>query len=541
MTADGKDWTKPQDSRSQTVKFAGEMICPIDEEQELLAVARETLLSSQSCIQETERFLAQLSTRIKNPKITGLPSFIHNLEKRRKTTEQLIQDLSTAPLSKEAVQLVDHKLNTCAGQVSKSVTHWDVLKRCRSFVAVNRAFQGSDKASRNAEIAKVSNMTSREKELAHRTMKQQSKVEVHVVEGGAEWVDVRTIMPDRLARQMTDGAWGWGEHKFGDVVDEEEWRDILIAKQLKRLIAAARLNRHEYRVPRLRVVLPNIDRNTTDVNVFLDQLTRLDPSVYVVFEDRHSAFLRTHPPNIDRAIRSLVGSEFDSLTSTLNLDHTILINLVSDITHLRLEPQPWQAESTIAQIEEETSHSGLMTKEIYPILQGRRLVCTKEAAKHFHYVLSTVGTSSERERGDLLVPFKEPYKSVPHAVIRVRLQELSIYPLPDMIQMPVTIMDETWTLSSIQRNFQTLHLPAVALDVAQRSGFKKSKLSILLYGWASGNVTLSSNKEIKAHLRTLVEKYRQHNDDYGPTIWRFHVTRNLLSTSSSPRHDTLAD
>ncbi|QPH04695.1 hypothetical protein C2857_001905 [Epichloe festucae Fl1] len=515
-----------------------------DSQHGMLALANKTVLVSQSLIPEIEEFLRQLSKRIKTTAITGVPTFLRNLKKSQAAARRAVQELSSAPqLPKDALQLVSRRVDSCAVELSKGLTHWDVLKRSRSLVAMNQAFQGSAKAARLEEIAKLSNLSSRQKELTHRVMKQQAKVEVHVVKGGAEWVDVRTLQPDRLARQMTDGGWGWGEHRLGDVVDEDEWGDIPLAKQIKRLVAAARINRHEYRIPRLRIVMPNIGEDNVDVNVLLEQFIRLDPSVHVIVERQDGQFLQTPPPSVEDAIRNLVGSELDGLTETLNLDHSVLVDLISDITHLRLDPKPWQAESTRAQIEEEAEHGRLMAKTIYPVLQGRRLVCTHEAAQHFHHVVGTVGTNSERERGKLLVPFEEPYKSMPNAAIRARFQELSIHELPSTVQLPAMVIPGSWTKEQIEEDFQSLPLPlpSVALDVARHCGFKSAKLSIFMYGWASGNMTLSSNKEIKAQLRTLVETHRRRDDDYGPSIWRVDVTRNLLAKSAKPCRDSEGD
>lgn len=77
-------------------------------------------------------------------------------------------------------------------------------------------------------------------------------------------------------------------------------------------------------------------------------------------------------------------------------------------------------------------------------------------------------------------------------------------------------------------------LPKVALDVAQCGAFKSSKLSIYMYGWATGNVTITSNKEVRGQIRTWVEANRRDDQERGPTIWRIDVTRNLLAKSATP-------
>ncbi|KAG5999436.1 hypothetical protein E4U21_006816 [Claviceps maximensis] len=510
-----------------------------ERQQHMLALAHKTVLVSQPLISEVEELLIRLSMRFKTPATTGVPMFLRSLKNSHAMAKQAVDELSSSEqVPGDALQRASRRVDCCAVDLSRAATHWSVLKRCHSLVAVNQAFQGSARASRREEISKMPNLTSRQKELTHRTMKQQAKVEVHVVAGGAEWVHVSTLQPDRLARQMSDCGWSWGEHQARDVVDEDEWGDIPLTKQIKRLVAATKINRHEYRVPRLRIVMPNIGDDNVDINVLLEQFTRLDPSVHMVVEQRNGTFLRTPPPSFEDAIGNLVGSELDGLTETLNLDHSILVDLISDITHLRLDPEPWQADTTRAQIEEEAEHGGLMAKMLYPLLQGRKLVCTLEAAEHFHQVLRTVGTASEKERGKLLVPFGQEsplYNDntvVSREAIRARFQQLSIYDIPPSVQLPVTVMTECWTEEAIQRDFAALSLPDVALEVVRHCDFKSAKLSVFMYGWASGNVTLTSNKEIKAQFKTLIETHRRRDDDYGPSIWRVDVTRNLLAKSA---------
>ncbi|KHN99327.1 uncharacterized protein MAM_03025 [Metarhizium album ARSEF 1941] len=514
----------------------------------LLGVASTTLSASHSYIPEIEEFAQRLNARARKPSCPGFCSFLRRLKGHQAIVEDVVKGspLLHPRLPDDALRQLGRKLDICAVNISHGSLHWSLLKRCRSLVSINQAFHGSDRSMRKNKVAKMC-LTGREKEAAHRTMKAQAKVEVHVVGGGAEWLAILTLQPDRLARQMTDSGWAWGEHSLGDVVDEQEWEDVVLAKQVKRLIAAARMNRHEYRIPRLRIALPNIGRDNNDVNVLLEQLARIDSGVEVMVDDGESDFLKAPTPGLDAAIENLLGHEFDGLTDTLNLDHTILIDLISDITHFRLEPEPWQEETTRAQIEEERRHDGAMVKALYPFIENRTLVCTPEAAEHFHQVLATVGTSSEKERGNLIVPFGKAHRgdseSESEAAIRSRFEKLSTHALPSTVQIPIKVIDECWTWPEIEQAASgSSRLPAMAVDVARHSGFKSSKLSIFMYGWASGNVTLTSNKEVKGNIRTLVETHRRGDDDYGPSIWRLDVTRNLLAKSASPRvgnHDEL--
>ncbi|KAG6199314.1 hypothetical protein E4U10_005119 [Claviceps purpurea] len=521
-----------------------------DPHQDLLALANKTVLASQALITEIELLLRELSTRAKKLASTGVPMFLRSLQASHALARQALDDLSASSSSSSSSLLPDEaflrkarrKVDTSTVEISRAATHWAILKRCSSLVAIHQAFQGSAKTSRGEEISRMPSMSARQKELMHRTLKQQAKVEVHVVASGSEWLHVRTLQADRLARQMSDAGWNWGQHNSDElpedevVLDEDEWSDVPLAKQVKRLIAAAKLHRHEYRIPRLRIVLPNIGDENPDINLFLGQLSRMDPAVRVTVEVRTGEFLSRGPPvAVEDAIRNLVGCPLEGLTETLNLDHSILVALASDMTHLRVVLERGHSAATRAQIEEEARHEGgLMAKVLYPILQGRKLVCTPEAAEHFHHVLRLVGTASECERGELLVPLPlgSQAQTSPcnggREAFRARFRELSVHEMPSTVDLPITVMTECWRPDSLQEDVDEGALPGVALDVVRHCGFSAAKLSVFMYGWRSGNMTLSCNREVKAQFRTLVEMYRRAEDDYGPLIWGVDVARNLL-------------
>lgn len=498
----------------------------------MLSRANEHIQLAGSYIPEVKQLLQRIKSS--NPNHTGVPAFVRSLESNHRTLERLIPQLSEPTVDDETLKELDKRLDAAAIDVNRGAVHWDILKRCRSLVAMNHNFSGSSSVLRKEQVAKM-DANSKEKHLMHKTLKDQSKVEVHVVDWGGEWVDVRPLTEDRLLRQMNDCGWGWGDHEPGDRVDEDEWADVPLAKQFKRLVAAAKLNRHEYRFPRIRVILHNMTRQHTDVSIFLDQMLHLDESVEVTIDDASSPFLKAPLPPADTAIDNLIGNELENLTSTLNLDHTILIDLISDISHFDLEPQPWQASTTQAQILEEKRHGGLMAPTLYPLLKDRTLVCTREGAEHFHEVLRTVGTDTEKERGRLLVPWDDATRSMTPEAIRARFCSLSVHPPPDDVQLPIQIADREWNSASIEAAVAEGSLPAVALDVARKSNLKGSKLSIYTYGWLTGFVTLTSNKEVRGQIRTWLEANRRSDDDLGPRIWRVDVTRNLLAKSATPR------
>lgn len=524
----------------------------------LLTTAAESIELVSTFVPEIEALIARLETnkvRIKSITQTGLPTLARSLRREERTLSGIAEDLGKDPstgdhrdatLTEDQLRDCGRKLDLSRVAVDNAHLKWTVLKRCRSIVSVNRNFQGSTKQSRREQVSLKeqqdqdlgSTISGWEKSQLHRALKQKAKVVVDVVDGGLEWLDIRSPSLNRLARQMAEAGWSWGDYEDPDEdVDPEEWESAPLAVHVRRLVEAVRLNRHDYTLPRVRIILPRIGCNDNlDVSVFLAQLTRIDPSVQVIIEDRDSAFMTRPTLPLETALDKLVGDPFASLTPTINVDHTILIDLISDITHTRLEPQPWQAPTTRAQIEDEQRHEdGLMASTVYPVLAGRRLLCTREAAIHFHDVLRTVGTVTECRRGRLLVPWDDHTRSMAAEEIRAEFVKLSTHPPPADVQVPITIQDTHWDEpSSVPTAVEEGWLPPVALDVARCGNFGSSKLSIYMQGWASGDVTVTSNKEIRGQIRTWVEANRQNEEDAGPHIYRLDVTRNLLAKSATP-------
>lgn len=518
-------------------------------QQRVLGAAAEAIDQATSIIPEIEALIDRLQKRLRPPSHTGLPMLLRQLGRHRDVLRLMAEKLSSGPLTSDELKPWQKKLDSSGIPTNLGYIQWSILKRCRSLVAVNQSFPGYDRESLQAQISQrqrtggqghPAKLSGRDKHAVYKDLKSRARVEVAVVDDGAEWIDIRTLTRDRLVRDMTDAGWAWGEHTDPDEhVDPDEWEGVLLAAQVRRLVEAARRNRHDYVVPRVRVVMPKMRRggmHELDVDVFLAQLTRLDPHVHVTIEDRDSQFLTDELPPLDVVLDNLEGDELAGLTPSLNLDHTALIDLISDFTHRRLTHQPWHTENTRAQIEEElSSENGVMAPSLYTVLRGRRLVCTSEAAEHLHDILRTVGTPDERQRGRLLIPRDEETLSLADDEIRTLFNSLSIRPLPPDVQIPITILPTSWGReSAVADAVADGRLPRVALDVARGSGFAAHKLATFMQGWASGDVTVTSNKEANGKIRTLVEKYRRDEGDAGPRIYSLEVTRNLLSKNATP-------
>ncbi|KAJ6780979.1 hypothetical protein PWT90_05404 [Aphanocladium album] len=489
--------------------------------EELIAFATKHLNAARACVPELEALLEALAPKVKSIHATGLISFTRDLKHDVCAIEAILEELRRQQTPAERgedeadLDVVWKQLEPRTTGAHQSTIRWRAVRRCANLVAVKRTFQGSSRDSRRAAVLERSSnsnssgdgggLPEHERLQMHRVIKEQTKTEVAVVDRGARWVDVCCITAVRL-------------------------------------------------------VLPNLVRGVhADVDVLLEQLPRIDPGVQLVVEDASSPFLAdddlisggTCRSGLDDMIRTLVGDSRQMLTDTLNLEHTVLVDLISDLTHLRLASQPWQSRTTRAQIQEENARpDGVMAPTLYPLLRGRRLVCTHEAAEHFHEMLATVGTPTERERGRLLVPYHAAERDATPAALRARFDALSERPPPTDVQFPVEILsaDERWDVERVRHlveegedggtdgvhGEQRPRLPQVALEIVCRGLLKSSKLSTYMYGWHRGIVTVTSNKEIRAHMKTWVEAGRRSDDDRGPQLYCVEVTRNLLAKSAHP-------
>jgi hypothetical protein len=429
--------------------------------------------------------------------------------------------------------------------IQENIERWRVLKRCKALVTMDQTFpsalQSEHKEAAKKEVQSLAGSTvySHRKDQTWRDTRQRAiyqvlrknaRAMVDVVDDGYEWLLVRLLQPKRLAMQMTESGWAWGCYEKGDTVPAEEREDVSLTKRLKLLVAAAKMNPHEYCVPRIRLVLPLIGRDNADFDIFFDQLSAMDSDVKIIIEDKNSPFLTVSPP-VD-FVSNLMGDPLANLTSTIILEHTTLVDMISDLTHCRLEPQPWQVPSTRAQIEEENSYEGgWMAKWLYPVLSGRKLVVTQATVEHLYGVLETVGTATERERARLFVPKPGREPKIPDEEARSRFQALSVHALPDDVQIPVEVDIKPWTsLDVIAEEVEAGRIHADAARWSSSELFPAYRLSTILRGWALQHTTVTSNKDIKGQVRKALPKAIR-----GPTIYTLQVARLMLSSHATPR------
>lgn len=123
--------------------------------QGMLKETRQTISICDSYIPEIENFLQAVEPKVKNPRVTGLPSFIRKLRKEHDILKRVESELVDEEQDEVGLGLLNRKLVASSTIVHHGAVHWDILKRCRSFRIVNQAFQGSAKEDRKKQVSRI--------------------------------------------------------------------------------------------------------------------------------------------------------------------------------------------------------------------------------------------------------------------------------------------------------------------------------------------------------------------------------------------------
>lgn len=421
---------------------------------------------------------------------------------------------------------------------------WDVIKRAQGLLSFRRRFGG-----KNGKLGPTIDA---------------------VVEDGTEWLKVFNLTEKKLIYQMAQEGWHPDDSSDGgdsDDSDDDENSGITIIKSTKQLVQAARLNRCNTRIPRLHIVLPNLTRGRVDaIDKILDRVRSLGVSrrqegnVEIVVDCANSAFLQKPMPSLEQAFMNMFrDTNLDRLTPVLNLELTVILSLVSDIAHAEIEPKEWFSRQTLAHIDDEKHAPGVRLQTVYSALRGRRLECTQEVAREVCNVVYDLGTEMTRERtlvlfgredlrdgldkprrrvvspghdsgnsnGTGIQDSSDAEQEVRRSSLVSRFRQLSKYPVPDDLQLPVQIVGED---EFDHKEYEALiaqnKLPPVAAGVWAKLDRSYNR-SCHLWGWLQDITTVSANNLNTRLIDATVDKVRRR--------------RNFLNPGTKTTHNFQAD
>ncbi|THW04704.1 hypothetical protein D6D25_08275, partial [Aureobasidium pullulans] len=350
---------------------------PTNGHERILPTAADLLTRCQLLLQELETFKTYLKSRKQDSQIE-IAHFRNTVKSEHRTLQRLCDQ-------KDA-QATQHTVNSSNLPFLETV--WGVVKRQRGLQAMQKRFYWSEKGQRRGQ-------------------KKQNSALVDVVAGdGLSWIKVSLLTNNRLLFDKAKLGWEDGsssEEEEEDEDGEEQGKkedqlenggdedDVPLVKMTKDLVRAAREVKIRTRSPKITLVLPKIKEGEVDaIDKILDQLRKLGVQLIT----SSSGF---SPIDFEKVMPHLLTDPFEAFTSTLNIDCTILLALVSDFSHCSVEAEPWFHRALKRQVEIEDEEN-LLPNLLYPALADRELVCTDEAAKRMREIVDTIGTEGEKER-----------------------------------------------------------------------------------------------------------------------------------------------
>lgn len=453
---------------------------------------------------------------------------------------------------------------------------WTVAKeRCKGVVAFGKRFywdddhhnhnqhhhdrdhEGSDDA--DEECGMKSKDNTKAKKRPSKDKRKSVFVDI-VADNGEEWVKVSTITENRLLFEMAEKGWDRddysdlaysGDEDAGEDADgryegkrrsvlpsdtDEEDDKIELVKLASDMAKAARAVRVRYRHPRIRFVIPKlVEGNIPEIDAILNEIRSYGVTVECgtpIPDVLHDELDGNRDPSAvtpeDLPLATLLPNPYEKFTATLNVDCTLLLALVSDVSHVRhIAPSPSHHRAILRQIELEEEQP-LVPTELWPAMVGRQLICTEEAAKRMREIVDTIGTDTEKERTAILMGDHQGSDTLD---LLQRFQRLSDHEIPREWLIPIKVINAQ---PDINAGLQDGTLPPVAHKVT--AAVSDINRSVFLYGWVKGIVTVTSNRTVVKQIENIIEENRGGDDALqGPQVWVCDTARSLVGKEKNRR------
>lgn len=322
---------------------------------------------------------------------------------------------------------------------------------------------------------------------------------------------------------MAENGWNFGDESSddeaisnkGSVMDTRS-TSLSIERTAELLVNEARKVRLRYRHPEIVLDLPNIQwGKVREIDDVLERISRSGVTI-------RTANNKQPVPILTDILDTMLSVESREFSSTINIDCTILLSLVSDISHSDGPASPSQSSIIKKQIEIEAKEK-LLPNVLYPIMRKRELVCTQEAAAHMQDLVNTIGTPQEKLRAALIMGYHE---ALTHDEIIQEFSNISSHTVPEDLQFPLSIKPDG--------NSSDANLPVVATAVANALKHPINK-SVFLYGWANDNTTITSNAVVAKQIERVVEENRSSSAEIGPDVWLCSIPRSLVGKEPRQR------
>ncbi|KAF2189070.1 hypothetical protein K469DRAFT_702798 [Zopfia rhizophila CBS 207.26] len=474
---------------------------------DLKATVQDLISRCKAIHEEVETYVAAVDANQKLAR-TQNPVEYRSLRSDFKNELGFLQKLSTSNLSEERAR---HYI------VSSNLVYyealWDAAKRSsgllsfRKYFFWNRQKEGHKAAYQGLNLGKGSQVKGKSAAL----------VDI-VAADGMEWVRVSTISEKRLLFDLAKLGWMNDSDEDEDMddqsrMDEEDDEDeVDIVKHARDLARAAKANPIRGRSPKVRFVLTRIESgHLKEVDAVVDKVRATGATVQCANEIGPS-------PLLSSVLPELLVDRSRTLSKILNIDCTILLALVSDISHAQCPILDWYPGEVRAQIKEETQEK-LLPTHLYPAIGSHPMVCTQEAADQMNLIVDTLATDTEKARANILLQQNNHESTDPTELVKA-WAELSDHPVPDGFSLPISVVP-----SNLDDAMQKL--PKVAQKAAEE--LTSLNRAIFFYGWAEGLTTLSSNRARARQIEHIINENGIEDGEAGPHIWLCGESRSLIA------------
>lgn len=341
-----------------------------------------------------------------------------------------------------------------------------------------------------------------------------------VADEGREWIRVSTVSEKRIIFDLAKLGWVNDSDSDADVPDVRpvDWEDeddedqVDVVRNARELSRAARANPIRGRPPRVRFVLTRIVAGRMkEVDAIVAKI-RATGAVVQCADDTPPA------QPLLAVLNDLLVDRTRALSATLNMDCTILLALISDISHKPCTILDWYPVEVQAQIKEEASEN-LLPTHLYPAIGSHSMVCTQEAADQMKLIVETLATDEEKRRCQLLIA-QDDCKDRSSEQLVAEWASMSDHPVPAGFTLPITI---------VQSNVDTIadRLPTAARKL--QGEMSRLNASIFFYGWAEGITTLSSNRARARQIEHAINQHGLEDGEAGPHVWLCGESRSLIA------------
>ncbi|KAI1823631.1 hypothetical protein F4861DRAFT_312040 [Xylaria intraflava] len=337
-----------------------------------------------------------------------------------------------------------------------------------------------------------------------------------ISDGGLTWYKVSTITNRRLLFDMAKEAVYCGDSDSDESADDgQNFSDVPLVKLARSLKTIAEGHQIRHSSPAPCLVLPRIFEGE---QVEIDKLIKScrDMGVGVICGNAMPPL----PPLSKDLLHEMVPSPRRNITSELNIDTSVLVALISDISHFKVTKQSWFGQSQKDHIDMEVTDP--LMPQLCSLLHHHPLVCTREAARSLARIVHIMGTAEENTRAHLLLA---PDDSMTHEQRVDKFKDLSIHShhIPSCLQLPIRIIDSDVLChgndskgsvsASVQETLKSLAQPG---------------RSVFFYGWIKELTTITCNVVAVKQLERRLEEPPECGTLSWPSIWAYSSSRPLL-------------